>query len=100
MADLNLTPLLEIIEEQIREVVRRKGELAPEKDLLDVIYDFRHLKSRDPRDKIYAMLGLAQSQELDMSVMPDYSAPVEDAYRHLNEAIERLYGDLWTQPGI
>ena len=91
---IDLTPFLDIIEAQIREVALQNDIPIPEKDLLDIMYDFRYRQATDPRDKIYAMLGLAQSKHVQVKVDPDYSESVEDSYKKLDKALEALYGDL------
>jgi len=92
--EVDLAPFLDIIEAQIREVALQNEIAIPEKDLLDIMYDFRYRQATDPRDKIYAMLGLAQSKRVQVKVDPDYAESVEDAYKKLEKALEELYGDL------
>jgi hypothetical protein len=60
----------------------------------------RHRQATDPRDKIYAILGLAQSKRAQVRVDPDYSEPVKDVYRKLHRVLEELYEDLGFQNGI
>jgi len=100
MDQLNLGPLLDIVEAQIREVAKARGDPPSGKDLLDVMYDFRHRQSYDPRDKIFAMLGLAGTRETGKHFRPDYNKSVEQVFRELYMAIEQLYDDLWIQPGL
>lgn len=100
MDQVDLSPLLDIIKAQIREAAKKRGKPPPEKDLLDVMYDFRYRKSIDSRDKIFAMLGLAGTRENTASFAPDYSKSPEQVFHDLYEAIERLHDDLWRQPGV
>jgi len=92
--EVDLGPFLDLIEAQIREVALQNEIPIPEKDLLDIMYDFRYRQATDPRDKIYAMLSLAQSKRVQVQVDVDYSETVEDAYKKLEKALEELYGDL------
>ena len=91
---VDLTPFLHLIEAQLREVALRNDIPVPEKDLLDIMYDFRHRQASDPRDKIYAMLGLAQHKKVQVRVDPNYSETVEEVYKKLDNALEELYKDL------
>lgn len=97
---IDLTPFLNIIEAQIREVALQNDIPIPEKDILDIMYDFRYRQASDPRDKIYAILGLAQSKRVQVKVDPDYSESVEDVYKKLDKALEVLYGDLGLHNSI
>ncbi|RYP19190.1 hypothetical protein DL765_003505 [Monosporascus sp. GIB2] len=57
--------------------------------LFQLLYDFRDLSCADPRDKIYAFLGLA-AETTDIEVQPDYTADVTAVYRAFaHQAIEK-----------
>ncbi|TKX24571.1 hypothetical protein C1H76_3180 [Elsinoe australis] len=45
--------------------------------LLDVLARFRHTQCTDPRDKIYALLGLVED---DLDIVADYSLELKDIY--------------------
>jgi hypothetical protein len=59
-----------------RRVVRGTGQ-GYGSSLLDVLARFRYTNSTDPRDNIYALLGLV-SDKLGIEI--DYSRPVKDVY--------------------
>ncbi|PMD41896.1 hypothetical protein L207DRAFT_565647 [Hyaloscypha variabilis F] len=61
-------------------------------DLLDLIYRTKHLKSTDPRDKIYALLGLDESG--DISVSPNYDDSISKVYTDFAIACIEAKGNL------
>jgi hypothetical protein len=66
---------------------RRRGY-----DLIDLIYRTKHLKSTDPRDKIYALLGLDESG--DISVSPNYDDSISKVYTDFAIACIEAKGNL------
>ncbi|KAL1607660.1 hypothetical protein SLS60_002595 [Paraconiothyrium brasiliense] len=54
----------------------------PERDVLTVLHRSRNCSSTDPRDKVYAVLGLAQAEFRDGFPI-DYSLTVEEVYTQL-----------------
>ncbi|KAI0406470.1 heterokaryon incompatibility protein-domain-containing protein [Xylaria palmicola] len=56
-------------------------------DLLSILLDFRQSEASDPRDKIYALLGLCADEGVSEAVVPDYtqaeSALVRATIRHI-----------------
>jgi hypothetical protein len=49
---------------------------SPSLDLLTLLQKFRHYEASDPRDKVYALLGLSTAL-----IKPDYSISVRDAFK-------------------
>lgn len=61
---------------------------------LNLLIRFRPYQSSDPRDKIYALLGLS-SVDKDMALpRPDYSKPVAEIYCELFESLIKHYANL------
>ena len=56
------------------------GRLHSLPDLLDIAYEMRHRKASDPRDKLFAMLGLA-SENTRLQLYPDYTMPLKETHR-------------------
>lgn len=57
--------------------------------LLDLAHEFRSRQATNPRDKLYALLGLIANED-DRGIVPDYSKPVRDVYMdfvksHINQ---------------
>lgn len=48
--------------------------------LVAIRHRVRDLSCQDPRDKLYAFLGLLGDQDKSLEIVPDYSRPVEDVY--------------------
>lgn len=53
-------------------------------DLLGTLANYRHYKATDPRDKIYALLGLA-TEVSTQNFRPDYSLALPDVYLRVAE---------------
>jgi hypothetical protein len=86
---INMGPLLELLDLQIgRQLDRSYGSShrsAP--DLLDIAHSMRHRLSTDPKDKIFALAGLAKDMFGGEDLRPDYGMTVEAAYDHLRSII-------------
>jgi hypothetical protein len=73
--------------EQAKEWTRVLGFEKEGTSLLHLLNDFRSYKSTDPRDKVYALLGLPSISD-DMSFhKPDYSLPVSTIFCETARAI-------------
>lgn len=55
-------------------------ELAPLADLLNI---YRHREATDPRDKLFALLGMASDIHIPAELLPDYSVPWQSVYSRL-----------------
>ena len=58
----------------------------------DLILRYCHSKCRDVRDKIYALLSLADDRPLLAILEPDYGKPVETLYRDVMYIFGEIYG--------
>lgn len=96
---VDLGPLLEVVETQLREVADVNG-LRLENNLLGVVDQFRHREATDPRDKIYAMFNLAEGRRVQLDRIGDYSESREEAWERLATAIHSLDPDTEAQIGI
>lgn len=66
------------------------GEKSEALEDFFVTYDY---KATDPRDKIYAVLGLFDHLRNDVSLLPDYTASVESLYCGFGRAYVRSTGN-------
>jgi hypothetical protein len=64
-------------------------------DLGIVLTSFSYSKETDPRDRIYAALGLVKPQSLCQDIVPDYSKPIEEVFYEAASHIIRLRKDLF-----
>ncbi|KAL8834330.1 MAG: hypothetical protein Q9176_007558 [Flavoplaca citrina] len=55
--------------------------------LLRLLTQFRHCKATNPRDKVYAFLGMASDMTDDADFKPNYAKPVAEVYQDLVEFI-------------
>ena len=95
--ELDWTPLLYILESQMRQAAHREGVVL-HRNLLDVAFDFRHRKCLDPRDKYYAVLAIIENEQggsLDFAV--DYTMRVEDVYEYFRTAVQQI-GEIEDVP--
>lgn len=79
---------------------RKKQLSSPAHELLNLLIHCRHRDSKDPRDKVYALLGLLRDADLSamngihpqkLDIKPDYNLPLIDVYRQVSqELIEKL----------
>jgi hypothetical protein len=79
LREVDFRPLRELLEQSVSLDDRRNRRTRPA-TLLDVVHAMRHRQSMDPRDKIYAMMGLAHPAEV-ANFVPDYSTSWEETYR-------------------
>jgi hypothetical protein len=93
VSGVNLDGMIKLLEQQYHYLRRRMtlthGEQVNlDEDLLDILYDFKDKLSTDPRDKLYAVLGLALLRGIDTSIWPkpDYTKPMHSLYDDLRES--------------
>lgn len=74
----------------------------PFKDVVSLLNTARRCRSTDPRDNIYALLGLLQTPE-DLKLTPSYDTPVVDLYVEVTAQTIKNYNhldiltDTWQQ---
>lgn len=96
-SELDWSPLLNILESQMRQAARREGVVL-HRNLLDLAFDFRQRNSCDPRDKYYAILGIIENdKEGSLTFAPDYSLSAERVYDEFRAEIQRI-GEIDTVP--
>ncbi|XPS79539.1 hypothetical protein M3J09_011520 [Ascochyta lentis] len=78
-----------VIEDQRRTIY--KSVIEPANTFLDVLTRFRDKKAADPRDKIYALLGLVSQRH---GVDVDYNKTLERLYQEVTLALIRISGNL------
>ena len=69
-------------------------EAQHELDILSLVKKYRRWEATDPRDKIYALMGLSTT-DMDMfDFHPDYTRSPEETYRQFARAVLRSYPRL------
>ena len=92
-----------IIMKGLRDFSRKDGGLN--KTLLQLLRNCHVFESTDPRDKVYAMLGIAKDAE-ELGIVPDYEVSVRDVYvgaavRILEvESSLDLFSDVCSQKSV
>lgn len=67
---------------------------GPKEELLTLLHQFRSWEASDPRDKVYAILGLSSDGRESSELRPDYDLPVAQVYRNVAEYMLSRYGSL------
>jgi Heterokaryon incompatibility protein (HET) len=60
---------------------RRDDRVASKYQLYDLLQRFQHAKATDPRDKIYALLGMVDDGNSKITILQDYSMSQKDLMR-------------------
>jgi hypothetical protein len=71
----------------IRQPMRLWGYEVGDTSFLQLLVDFRHHKCTDPRDKVYALLGLPSVNKSILFPIPDYGKSVSTVYCETARAI-------------
>jgi hypothetical protein len=84
------SPLLNILETQMRQAARREGVTLC-RSQLDLAYDFRLRQSTDLRDKYFAIFGIIENdQGGQLRLLPDYRISLEELHRNFTAEIQRI----------
>lgn len=75
--------------------VRYRNENPSCLDLGIALTSFNYSKETNPRDHIYAALGIVKPQSLCQDVVPDYSKSIEEVFYEAASHIIRLRKDLY-----
>lgn len=67
---------------------------SPADELLFYLLRTRTRAATDPRDKIFAVLGLVEGSVRDIGIKPDYEASVDDVYRAATSSLIAASGNL------
>ncbi|KAF2676235.1 HET-domain-containing protein [Lentithecium fluviatile CBS 122367] len=87
---LDWTPLLNILETQMRQAARRKGRVL-RRNQLDLAFDFRHRQSMDPRDKYFAIFSIIENDAGGrLNFGPDYNLCLEEVHRRFTAEVQRI----------
>lgn len=90
ISTLDWSPLLNILETQMRQAARRERVIL-RRNHLDLAFDFRHRKSADPRDKYFAIFGIVESdQGGQLAFVPDYNIGLEELHHRFTAEIRRI----------
>jgi hypothetical protein len=85
LCDVNLQPLVEMLTISRLALARAEGTVVTP-TIIDVLHDMRHRQSTDPRDMIFALLGLGVET---YGVMADYEISREETYRRLFQGLSQ-----------
>lgn len=96
---LDWSPLLDIVETQMRQAARREG-VAIHRNQLDLAFQFRHRQCTDPRDSYFALFGIVENENGGrLKFNPDYSLGLEEVYLRYIQQIQRI-SEIEDAPSI
>ena len=78
---------------QVVERLRQENFARSRERLVELLPTSRELKSSDPRDKIYGILGLT-SDATEVAFQPDYTLPVAEVYKKVTRFLIESKGVL------
>ena len=88
--ELDWTPLLYMLEYQMRQAARRE-HVVLQRNLLDVAFDFRHRHCMDPRDRYYAILAIIENERGgSFGFHADYTMSAEEVYERFRAAVQQI----------
>jgi hypothetical protein len=88
LSEVNIGSFLQVLNLQIQHIERQRNQaFAVPPDILDIAFELRHRKASDPRDKLFAMMGLVD-QKTGSTFQPDYSTNVETVFQRLLDSFE------------
>jgi hypothetical protein len=83
-------PLLDVIENQLRQAARREG-VTLQRNQLDLAFQFRYRSSTDGRDKYFALFGIAENEKGgDLKFMVNYTKTLEEVHQQYTEELQRI----------
>jgi hypothetical protein len=83
-------PLLDVIENQLRQAARREG-ITLQRNQLDLAFQFRYRLSTDGRDKYFALFGIAENEKGgDLKFMVNYTKTLEEVHQQYTEELQRI----------
>ncbi|CAN9135677.1 unnamed protein product [Alternaria sp. RS040] len=89
-AKVDWTPLLYILESQMRQAARREGVVL-QRNLLDIAFDHRYRKCTMPHDRYFAVLGIMEDDRGgSMCFGPNYNISVEELHQRFTAEIQRI----------
>ncbi|CAO2652387.1 Nn.00g006700.m01.CDS01, partial [Neocucurbitaria sp. VM-36] len=87
---IDMDVLLQLLDLQVGQQLDKPFILTSDrvpKDLIDHAYEMRDKLSSDPRDKIFALLGLSEGHPMLSDFHVDYSVSVDETFQRLWESI-------------
>lgn len=98
LSRMDLRPVRELLEQSVATRDKEHG-ITRATTLLDLVHTMRHRQSTDPRDKIYAVIGLASPADA-AGFSPEYSETWEGTYErfynHAHRTALQNPGEVWA----
>jgi hypothetical protein len=90
LRDIDVRPLLEILEQSMMVTRRKMGKPCREVTILDQAFDMRYRRATDRRDMLFALRSMVP-EEMRENLVVDYDKSVDELYAEFFKEVERAY---------
>ena len=90
LQDIDVRPLLEILEQSMMITRRNTGKSCREITILDLAFDMRYRKATDRRDMLFALRNMVP-EETRKHLVVDYGKSVNELYAEFYKEVEKAY---------
>lgn len=90
LRDIDVRPLLEILEQSMMVTRRNMGKSCREVTILDQAFDMRYRKATDRRDMLFALRSMVP-EGIRGSLVVDYDKSVDELYAEFFKEVEKAY---------
>lgn len=90
LRDIDVRPLLEILEQNMMVTRRNLGKACRQVTILDQAFDMRYRRATDRRDMIYALRSMIP-EEMRGDLVVDYGKSVDELYAQFYKEVEKAY---------
>jgi hypothetical protein len=88
--DIDVRPLLEILEQSMMVTRRNMDKPCREVTILDQAFDMRYRRATDRRDMLFALRSMVP-EEVRGSLVVDYDKSVDELYAEFYKEVEKAY---------
>lgn len=90
LRDIDVRPLLEILEQNMMVTRRKMGKSCREVTILDQAFDMRYRRATDRRDMLFALRGMVP-EEMRENLVVNYKKSVDELYAEFFKEVEKAY---------
>jgi hypothetical protein len=90
LRDIDVRPMLEILEQSMMVTRRKMEKPCREVTLLDQAFDMRYRRATDRRDMLFALRSMVP-EEMRKNLVVDYDKPVDELYAEFYKEVEKAY---------
>jgi hypothetical protein len=90
LRDIDVRPMLEILEQSMMVTRRKMEKPCREVKLLDQAFDMRYRRATDRRDMLFALRSMVP-EAMRKNLVVDYDKPVDELYAEFYKEVEKAY---------